>query len=135
VVTNALNIASELAVRPHVKIVVTGGVARPASFELSGPLASRILDEITMDLVFLGVDAVDPVHGAYAHHEGEASINRLMTERARRVVVVADSSKLGRHAFARICPTSAIDTLITDSAAPAELATAFEAEGVTVKLV
>jgi DeoR family transcriptional regulator of aga operon len=135
VVTNALNIASELAVRPHVKIVVTGGVARPASFELSGPLATRILDEITMDLVFLGVDAVDPVHGAYAHHEGEASINRLMAERARRIVVTADSSKLGRHAFARICPAAEIDTLITDDAAPAEVVAAFEAEGVTVQLV
>jgi DeoR family transcriptional regulator of aga operon len=135
VVTNALNIASELAVRPHVKIVVTGGVARPSSFELSGPLASRILDEITMDVVFLGVDAVDPARGAYAHHEGEASINRLMAERARRVVVAADSSKLGRHAFARICPPSAIDTLITDDAAPAPVVAAFEAEGVTVRLV
>jgi DeoR family transcriptional regulator, aga operon transcriptional repressor len=135
VVTNALNIASELAVRPHVKIVVTGGVARPASFELSGPLATRILDEITMDVVFLGVDAVDPVHGAYAHHEGEASINRLMADRARRVVVVADNSKLGRHAFARICPPPAIDTLITDSEAPREVVAAFEAEGVTVHRV
>ena len=135
VVTNALNIASELAVRPHVKIVVTGGVARPASFELSGPLATRILDEITMDLVFLGVDAVDPAHGAYAHHEGEASINRLMAERARRIVVIADSSKLGGHAFARICAVSEIDTLITDDAAPAEVLAAFEAEGVTVQLV
>ncbi|HEX6360208.1 DeoR/GlpR family DNA-binding transcription regulator [Actinophytocola sp.] len=135
VVTNALNIAGELAVRPQVKIVVTGGVARPASFELSGPLATRVLDEITMDVVFLGVDAVDPVRGAYAHHEGEASINRLMTEHARRVVVVADSTKLGRHAFARICPTSAIDTLITDIDASPELVAAFEAEGVTVQLV
>jgi DeoR family transcriptional regulator of aga operon len=135
VVTNALNIASELAVRPQVKLVVTGGVARPQSFELSGPLASRILDEITMDVVFLGVDAVDPTHGAYAHHEGEASINRLMAERARRVVVAADSSKLGRHAFARICSTTGIDTLITDDAAPTELVAAFEAEGVTVQLV
>jgi DeoR family transcriptional regulator, aga operon transcriptional repressor len=134
-VTNALNIASELAVRPHVKIVVTGGVARPASFELSGPLATRILDEITMDIVFLGVDAVDPVRGAYAHHEGEASINRLMAGHARRIVVTADSSKLGKHAFARICAASEIDTLITDDAAPAEVVAAFEAEGVTVRLV
>jgi len=135
VVTNALNIASELAVRPQVKIVVTGGVARPSSFELTGPLATRILGEITMDVVFLGVDAVDPVQGAYAHHEGEASINRLMTERARRIVVAADSSKLGKHAFAQICPASAIDLLITDTAAPAELVAAFQAEGVTVETV
>src|SRR4051812_11316826 len=39
VVTNALNIAHELAVRPHIKIVVTGGVARPQSYELIGPMA------------------------------------------------------------------------------------------------
>lgn len=135
VVTNALNIANELAVRPQVKIVVTGGVARPQSFELTGPLATRILDEITMDVVFIGVDAVDPVHGAYAHHEGEASINRLMADRARQVVVAADSSKLGRHAFAQICPVSAIDLLITDDAAPADVVKAFEAEGVRVEPV
>jgi DeoR family transcriptional regulator, aga operon transcriptional repressor len=135
VVTNALNIASELAVRPHVKIVVTGGVARPASFELSGPLATRILDEITMDVVFLGVDAVDPLQGAYAHHEGEANINHLMVERARRVVVAADSSKIGGHAFARICPVSTIDTLITDDAVSPDMVAAFEAEGVKVQRV
>ncbi|CRK57345.1 Glycerol-3-phosphate regulon repressor, DeoR family [Alloactinosynnema sp. L-07] len=135
VVTNALNIANELAVRPHVKIVVTGGVARPQSFELSGPLATRILGEVTLDVVFLGVDAVDPGRGAYAHHEGEASINRLMTERARQVVCVADGSKLGKHAFAQICPTSKLNVLITDETAPPEVVAAFEAEGVEVQIV
>lgn len=59
VVTNALNIAGELAVRRHVKLVVTGGVARPASYELIGPLAAELLAQLTLDLVFLGVDAVD----------------------------------------------------------------------------
>ncbi|MDQ3579190.1 MAG: DeoR/GlpR family DNA-binding transcription regulator [Actinomycetota bacterium] len=135
VVTNALNIANELAVRPHVKLVVTGGVARPQSFELIGPLATRILDEITLDIAFLGVDAVDPSHGAYAHHEGEASINRLMARRARKVVVVADSSKLGKHAFAQICPTVDVHLLITDSAADPTAVAAFEADGVEVHTV
>ncbi|MGQ0841729.1 DeoR/GlpR family DNA-binding transcription regulator [Actinokineospora sp.] len=135
VVTNALNIANELAVRPHVKLVVTGGVARPQSFELSGPLATRILDEITLDIAFLGVDAVDPEHGAHAHHEGEAGINRLMADRARKVVVAADSSKLGQHAFARICPVSGMHLLITDAAATAASVAAFEAEGVEVRTV
>lgn len=135
VVTNALNIANELAVRPHVKIVVTGGVARPQSFELIGPLATRILDEITLDIVFLGVDAVDPVNGAYAHHEGEASVNRLMTQRARKVVCIADSSKIGKHAFAQICPTSELHMLITDTAASPKAVAEFEAEGVEVRLV
>ncbi|MDA3642608.1 DeoR/GlpR family DNA-binding transcription regulator [Saccharopolyspora indica] len=135
IVTNALNIANELVVRPQVKIVVTGGVARPQSFELTGPLGTHLLEEITLDVVFLGVDAVDPARGAFAHNEGEASINRLMTERAERVVVVADGSKLGRTAFAHICPAERIDMLLTDSAAPAELLERFETAGVPVKAV
>jgi DeoR family transcriptional regulator of aga operon len=135
VVTNALNIAHDLAVRPNVKIVVTGGVARPQSFELSGPLATRVLSELTIDLLFLGVDAFDPEAGAFAHHEGEASINRLMVERAERVVAVADGSKLGRRAFARICETTQVHALVTDVEADPEAVRAFEAVGVEVQTV
>ncbi|MER6667593.1 DeoR/GlpR family DNA-binding transcription regulator [Amycolatopsis japonica] len=135
VVTNALNIAHELAVRPHVKIVVTGGVARPQSFELSGPLATRVLSELTIDLLFLGVDAFDADAGAFAHHEGEASINRLMVERAERVVAVADGSKLGRRAFARICATPQVHALVTDVNADPKVLRAFEAAGVEVQAV
>lgn len=134
VVTNALNIAYELAVRPQVKVVVTGGVARPHSFELTGPMAGRLLDEITLDVVFLGVDALDP-HGVYAHHEGEASINRVMTTRSRRTIAVADSSKLGRHAFARICPLAQLHGLITDRGASGTVVRAYAAEGLSVQLV
>ncbi|RSN42721.1 alkaline phosphatase [Amycolatopsis sp. WAC 04197] len=132
VVTNALNIAHELAVRPNIKIVVTGGVARQQSFDLSGPLSQLFLDQISLDLVFLGVDAFDPVHGAQAHHEGDASTNRLMAARARRVVVLADSGKLGGHAFAKICATADVDVLVTDGRADPERVHAFEEEGVRV---
>lgn len=132
VVTNALNIANELTVRPQVKTVVTGGVARLHSFELTGPYAALVLQEITLDLVFLGVDAIDPEGGAFAHHEGEASINRLMAAKARQVVVAADASKIGAHAFARICPVADIATLITDDGAEAGAVRRFEDEGVRV---
>ena len=117
VVTNALNIATELAIRQHIKIVTTGGVARPQSYELTGPLATGVLEQVTLDVAFLGVDGIDAVAGATAHHEGEAAMNSLMVARAKRVVVIADSSKLGGHAFARICPISKVETLVTDSGA------------------
>ncbi|MCZ0999619.1 DeoR/GlpR family DNA-binding transcription regulator [Streptomyces mirabilis] len=132
VVTNALNIANELVVRRHVKLVVTGGVARPASYELIGPLATELLTEIALDHVFIGVDAIDVTHGATAHHEGEASINRALARRAQQVVVVADSSKLARRAFARICPVEDIDVLVTDKAATDALTEPFTAAGVDV---
>ncbi|WP_104817807.1 DeoR/GlpR family DNA-binding transcription regulator [Kitasatospora sp. MMS16-BH015] len=132
IVTNAVNIANELTVRPQVKIVLTGGVARPQSYELIGPLAGLVLAELALDVTVLGVDALDVGHGATAHHEGEASVNRLLAERARRVVVAADSSKLGHRAFARICGVERIGTLVTDQGIGAELTAAFEEAGVRV---
>lgn len=135
VVTNALNIANELAVRQNIRLVVTGGVARTQSSELTGSLATKVLGEISLDLLVLGVDALDPEAGAFAHHEGEANINQLMAARASRVVVAADSSKLGRRAFAAICPISAVDVVVTDADIPASLAARFTASGVTLHAV
>ncbi|MDV6012125.1 DeoR/GlpR family DNA-binding transcription regulator [Haloechinothrix sp. LS1_15] len=133
-VTNALNIAHELAIRPHIKLVVTGGVARQQSYELIGPLAREIPEQIALDAMFLGVDAIDVHGGACAHHEGEASINRLMASRASQVIVVADSSKLAGQAFARICPIDEVDVLITDSGAAAGTTERFTQSGVRVIL-
>ncbi len=132
VVTNAVNIANELTVRSHVKIVVTGGVARAQSYELIGPLASNILGELTIDLVFLGVDGVDAVAGATAHNEAEASTNALMASRAKQVAVVADSTKIGNRAFARICDIEAVSVLITDSDATDAMIAPFEEAGLEV---
>jgi DeoR family transcriptional regulator of aga operon len=132
VVTNALNIANELLVRSRMKIVVAGGVVRPQSYELVGPLGSALLAEISLDLVLLGVDAVDQRLGAAAHHEGEAAMNRLMVDRAARVAIVADASKLGRHAFARVCPIDRIEVLVTDAGADPAAVAGFETAGVRV---
>ncbi len=132
VVTNALNIATELAVRQHIKIVVTGGVARPQSYELTGPLATGVLERVSIDIAFLGVDAIDPVAGAMAQHEGEASINQLMASQAAQVVVVADSSKIGRRAFTRICAASEVDVLVTDTGVAEDAMARFAEAGVQV---
>ncbi|WP_154794182.1 DeoR/GlpR family DNA-binding transcription regulator [Occultella kanbiaonis] len=134
IVTNAVNIANELAVRSNLRVVVTGGVVRPHSYELTGPLAGLLLGQVSLDLLFLGVDALDPQGGASAADEGEASTNAALADRAERVLVVADSTKLGRSAFARILPTNKVHTLITDADADPGLVAAFEEAGVEVIL-
>ncbi len=103
VVTNAVNIATELTVRPFIKIVVSGGVARPQTYELVGPIASETLGRLTPDLCFLGATGVDATAGVTSDDEGEAAVNRVMVQQAKRTIVVADSVKLGRVGFARIC--------------------------------
>lgn len=119
VVTNALNIASELAIRPNIKLVLTGGVVRPESYELVGPLADGALSTLHLDLAFIGADGITAVSGLTTHHEIEAHTDRALIDQASRVVVVADGSKLGRVAFARICPVSAVHELVTDGEADA----------------
>ncbi len=123
VVTNALNIGAELAVRPNLKLVMSGGVARSESYELVGPLADASLARLHLDVAFVGVDGISPDGGLTTHHEIEAHTNRVLIDRASRVVVVADSSKLGRIAFAWICGLDQVDELITDDQAdPGDIA-------------
>ena len=135
VVTNALNIAAELTVRHQIKIVVTGGVARPQSYELTGPFAEEVLKEVNIDIAFLGVEAIDLEIGAAARHEDEARVNRQIATRARQIVVVTDSSKFQKRAFASIRPVAEIDTLITDSGIEKSLVDNFRNLGVEVIIV
>ncbi len=135
VVTNALNIASELAVRPNIKLVLTGGVARAESYELVGPLAEQTLAALNLDVVVVGADGVDLAAGLTTHHEVEAHTNAALIGRARRVIVAADSSKLGHAAFAQICPLSAVDELVTDVGAPQAIVDALREQGIDVTTV
>ena len=135
VVTNSLNIASELAVRPNLKLVVTGGVARAESYELVGPLAEAALASFNLDVVLVGVDGISVAAGLTTHHDVEAHTNRALIARARRVVVVTDSSKIGQVAFARICDLETVDEVISDTGADDEEVGRLREAGVEVTLV
>lgn len=135
VVTNALNIGWELAVHPNVKLVLTGGVARTQSYELNGPLAEETLARLNLDMTFLGVDGIDMDEGLTTHHEVEAHTNRVMVERCRRVVIVADHTKIGQVRFAKICPLQRSHQLITDAAADPALVGKLRDAGLKVTVV
>jgi DeoR family transcriptional regulator of aga operon len=135
VVTNALNIASELAVRSNIELVVCGGSARAESYELVGPLAELTLANLNLDLAIIGVDGITATAGLTTHHEVEAHTNRALLRAAERVAVVADSSKIGRRGFAKIGDLDLVGDLITDSlAAPSDVA-ALRSVGLRVHLV
>ena len=135
IVTNALNIASELGVRPNIKLIVTGGLARSQTYELSGPIAEASLAGLTLDVAFIGVDGVDAKAGCTTHEEVEAHTNQVMIRHAQRAVLVADSSKIGQVTFARICPAQDVDELITDRGADPAAVQALREIGMQVTLV
>ena len=131
VVTNALNIAYELSIRPNVTIVVVGGTARSQSYELVGPLSDGVLSRINVDVAVLGVDGLS-ADGLSTIHPAEARMSADLIQAARRVVVVTDSSKLGRSTFAKIADLDAVDTLVTEAPVEGALAEALSAAGVEV---
>ena len=133
-VTNAINIAQELAVRRHLQLVVTGGIVRESSFELVGSWAEQLLAQVHIDTLFLGVNALSAIGGAATHDESEASISSRLIERAARLVVVADGSKIGAAAFARIAETSQVHDLVTDPGADPDALQALREAGVQTHL-
>jgi DeoR family transcriptional regulator, aga operon transcriptional repressor len=135
VVTNALNIAGDLSVRPSIDLVVTGGGLRPESYELVGPIADRTLSGISLDLVFLGVDGIDATGGITTHDEVEAQTDHFLIQTTRRVVVLADGSKVGKRAFSRIADLGEVSALITDDGADPEGLDLIREAGVTVSVV
>lgn len=135
VVTNAINIASELAVRRNIRLIVSGGVARAASYELVGPLADDTLAQLHVEIAFVGVDGISASTGLTTHREIEARTNRITVERASRAIVVADRSKVGTTALARICDLGQVDALITTTGADPDEVRAIAAAGVAVETV
>ncbi|WP_030245825.1 DeoR/GlpR family DNA-binding transcription regulator [Streptomyces sp. NRRL S-350] len=117
IVTNAVNIAADLIVRPDIRLVVVGGIARTTSYELVGPAADRMLAQYHLDIAFIGVDGLTPQEGCTTHDEMEAQTDRAFLRSSARSVVLADSSKIGRVTFARICPLSEVHDLVTDAGA------------------
>ena len=113
IITNATNIAHELAGTP-IEVILTGGILRKNSFSLVGPLAEESLRKLSADLLFLAVDGFDVRYGLTTPNLLEARVNRAMADAARRTVVVCDSSKFGRRSLSLIMPTSAVHETITD---------------------
>jgi DeoR family transcriptional regulator of aga operon len=133
VITNAINIGMELCNLPGIRTYLTGGVVPWAwSFSLTGNATLRFLEDIYMDKVFLSVTGLDAERGATTLESDEALVYRKMLKQSKQVIVVADSSKLGKVSPAFICPANEIHILITDSGATTESLAAFERQGTRI---
>jgi DeoR family transcriptional regulator of aga operon len=118
VITNALNIANQLMVKPYVNMIIPGGYLRKNMLSLVGPQAEKSLRNFNVDKAFLGVDGLDTKHGIFTPNVEEARLNELMIEVSKEVILLADSSKFKKRSFAFICLINQIDKVITDNKIP-----------------
>ncbi len=115
IITNALNIASILSEYEGISIFMPGGSLRKKSLSLVGVLADENFEKFYCDKLFLGADGMDTKHGLSTPDSEEAHLNQIMIKIAKKVIVVADSSKFQRRRFAFIAPISHLDVVITDT--------------------
>jgi DeoR family transcriptional regulator of aga operon len=134
IVTNAVNIAAELA-GADVEVLLTGGTLRKNSFSLVGPIAEDTLRRLNADFLFLGVDGFDVHYGLSTPNLLEAKVNRVMVEISKMVIAVCDSSKFGRRSLSHIMPPEAVHHVITDRGAPKSDLKALKKAGIEVTLV
>jgi DeoR family transcriptional regulator of aga operon len=136
VFTNGLKTALELEpATPRITVVVTGGTLRPLQHSLVDPLATLILDQISVKTVLLGCNGVDPVGGVTNINLPEAAVKQRMLAVAARKIVLADGSKLGRVEVARLCEISDIDVLITGRSADPAVVESLRERGCDVRVV
>jgi DeoR family transcriptional regulator of aga operon len=135
VITNTVNVAMELSTRKDIDVFVTGGHLRGDWFSLVGPAAVATMRTLFVDVLFIGVNGIDAQRGLTCFNADEAEINMVMVQQAKRKIVVTDHSKLGQVARWLICPTDAIDMLITDEGAAESALSPFRERGIEVRTV
>lgn len=120
IVTNNLALLPFLAAEPALELIVLGGALRATSMSTVGPLAVDTLRRITADRVIMSADGVVAGRGLCEASLDQVALKSLMMEQAREVVVLADSSKLGRAEQPAWAPLPPRWTLVTDTSASPE---------------
>lgn len=115
VVTNSVPIAARVAAMPTVSVQLLGGRVRRLTQAAVGEPALRLLDTLRVDVAFIGTNGISVEHGLSTPDSDEAAVKRAMVRAAGYVVVVADSSKVGREDLLSFAPIDRVDVLITDA--------------------
>lgn len=132
IITNALNIAADLADAAGISLIMIGGLLRPVSCSFVGPQAEAMMHEFHADRLFLAVDGFDLENGPSTPDVLEAQLNNVMIRSAKEVNVVTDFSKLGRRSVSKIGPFERIRRLITDKRATPEFTQGLRNRGIEV---
>ena len=124
VITNNLNVANELYRTRSIEVIITGGSVRSSDGGVVGATTVELIRQFRVDTAVIGISAIDEEGTLLDFDVREVAVSRSIIENARRVILVADSSKFARSAPARIGTLTDVDILVTDhlpSAAAADL--------------
>jgi DeoR family transcriptional regulator, glycerol-3-phosphate regulon repressor len=132
VVTNNMNVATILLANPGCEIVVAGGTLRRSDGGLVGELTTEFFEQFKVDIAIIGTSALDVDGDLLDFDLSEVRVSQSILRQSRRAFLVADHSKVGRSAPARIASLSQVEHMFTDKPLPDLLAQACEGWGTRV---
>jgi len=116
VVTNSVLNAQILSDLDNAEVVILGGTMRKNTMAMVDALVVGLVEQLTVDALFISCDGMSPARGLTTPYTYESAVKQAMIRAARRVIVVADHSKLDNDQLFKFADWSAVDVLITDSA-------------------
>ncbi len=115
ILTASLRVALELCNTDNIQVIQIGGEVRKSSTSVVGTFSENILGQFSCNKLFLGIDGISVNFGISTSNLAEASLNQKMIDRAEKIYVLGDSSKVGKQGFGKICDLDKVDFFITDS--------------------
>lgn len=131
IITNSLPVANLFASANRLEVVVSGGVIYPRLGVLVGPAAVEAFTKIHADVTIMSAGGVS-LEGITNSHGLLIDIQRAMINASQRVIFCFDHTKFGRQSVLPLCGLDCVDTIVTDSAAPAALVDALRARQIEV---
>ncbi|QCX27090.1 DeoR/GlpR family DNA-binding transcription regulator [Nocardioides jishulii] len=132
VVTHAVPVAARLAGSPHIDLYLLPGRVRATTHAAVGADTVAALADLRADVAFVATNGLSVDHGLTTPDRDEAATKRAIVASARRVVVLADSSKIGVEMAQRFATLDQVSALVTDDGIDRHERTALERAGVEV---
>lgn len=134
ILTPSVPVLTELS-STSLPVYSLGGCMRNREMAFYGSLALYSLNQFCVDKAFIGCGGLTIDHGITDYSSDSAELHTAIAQRAKQSILVTDSSKFCRDAFAVIGPIECVDIIITDSNIPPEYAEAIRSRGVELKIV
>ncbi|MBC7959747.1 MAG: DeoR/GlpR transcriptional regulator [Vallitaleaceae bacterium] len=132
IITSGVNIAQNLLEKEKPSVIVLGGFANRNTLSMSGPLSSDQLDRLNIDVAFISASGFSTDHHFTVSNIYEAELKTKILKKAKKVIVLVDSSKFGKSLPYTFATLSDIDLLITETELPVEIQTAFQTAAIAI---
>ncbi len=118
VISCSIPVICELEKYPDITVYSPGGELRRDNHAFLGSGTEDEIAKYCADIAFIGVAGISDEFGLTNFYHKTASLCSKIMKQSKKVVLLADSSKFGQVKPAVVGKLSAIDVIITDSAAP-----------------